>query len=271
MCRKTAPDAKLGDHAWKTEMMSVRVTELAEVGVTVLSRWIFNCYLVHDGGDGRALIVDPGLPSTTAAAIGLIEAAGGPPPVVVATHGHVDHVGGLPDLHAYGAAVCLPSRVRDYLGGEIPRGPGLREIAEVRSILREQPPDLGSVLEIARTGRHTGVGGGTARFPNGADHWLKDGDEVPGAPAWQVIQVPGHTDDSMALWNQGTGVLLSGDAVLSRQGRAWFTPEVCDPESAALTEERLRMLPVGYLLPGHGRVVVGAGLMGRALAPRERP
>ena len=67
-------------------MMSVRVTELAEVGVTVLSRWIFNCYLVHDGGDGRALIVDPGLPSTTAAAIAMIEAAGGPKPVVVATH-----------------------------------------------------------------------------------------------------------------------------------------------------------------------------------------
>jgi len=49
--------------------MSVLVTDLTEVGVTVLSRWIFNCYLVHDGGDGRALIVDPGLPSTAAAAI----------------------------------------------------------------------------------------------------------------------------------------------------------------------------------------------------------
>lgn len=82
--------------------------------------------------------------------------------------------------------------------------------------------------------------------------------------------MPGHTDDSMALWNQATGVLLSGDAVLSRQGRAWFTPEVCDPELAARTEERLRTLPVGHLLPGHGRVVVGAGLMNKAISPQLR-
>lgn len=251
--------------------MPVAVVELPEAGVTVLSRWIFNCYVLHDGGAGRPVVVDPGLRSTAAAAIGHCERLGGQPPVVVATHGHVDHVGGLPDLDRHGATVCLPARIRDYLDGESPRGPGLREVARVRPVLAEQPRDLGAVLEIARTARHTGIGGGTARFPGGADHWLADGDVLPGAPAWQVIQVPGHTDDSTALWNSVTGVLVSGDAVLSRRGRAWFTPELCDTEAAALTEERLRSLPVGHLLPGHGRPVVGRGLMDRALGPAERP
>ncbi|MFM7067855.1 MAG: MBL fold metallo-hydrolase [Actinomycetes bacterium] len=250
--------------------MSVVVAEFPDIGVTAVSRWIFNCYVVHDGGEGRPIIVDPGLPSTTLVALDLARSISPYPPVVVATHGHVDHVGGLPLVERHGATVCLPDRIRRYLDGEVPRSPGLRAIAKVRAILGEQPRSLGAVGEIARTARHTGYDRRGARFPLGTDHWLVDGTALPMAPSWQVLAVPGHTDDSTALWNERAGVLISGDAVLSRGGRAWFTPEICDVPAANSTAIRLRGLDVAALLPGHGRVVRGDGVLGDAIGAALR-
>jgi glyoxylase-like metal-dependent hydrolase (beta-lactamase superfamily II) len=250
--------------------MSIVVTELPEVGITVLSRWVFNCYVVHDGGEGRPVIVDPGLPSTTRAALAM-RGDRSDRVVVVATHGHADHVGGLTVPAAATAELSLPVRIRDYLHGETPRSPGLREVARIRPALSDQPRCLRSLLEVVRTGRHVGYDGSGARFPVRPAHWLTDGEPLAGASEWQVLHTPGHTDDSTSLWNPRTGVLLSGDSVLSSGGLAWFTPELVDRSLAAATEERLRPLPVTHLLPGHGRPVVGARVMDHALGPADRP
>ena len=246
--------------------MGIVVTELPEVGITVVSRWIFNCYVVHDGGAGRPLVIDPGMRSTTRAAVAML---GGRKPVAIATHGHIDHVGGLPMLREFGAEIALPIGIRGYLNGEVPRSPSLREAAKIAPVLREPPRSVGALLDVVRCGRHCGYDGRGVRFPCGSDHWLADGAAVPGAPDWQVVQTPGHTDDSTSLWNESTGVLLSGDAVLSLGGRAWFTPELIDAELAAATEDRLRSLPVTHLLPGHGRPVVGAKVMANAVGVAE--
>jgi glyoxylase-like metal-dependent hydrolase (beta-lactamase superfamily II) len=78
---------------------------------------------------------------------------------------------------------------------------------------------------------------------------------LPGAPEWQILATPGHTDDSVSLWNPAARTLLSGDAVLTARGRVWHTPETVDPAAAQRTRERLEKLPVAHLLPGHGRAV----------------
>ncbi|KUI34641.1 hypothetical protein [Mycobacterium sp. GA-2829] len=68
----------------------------------------------------------------------------------------------------------------------------------------------------------------------------------------------GHTDGSTAFWHAASRTLISGDAVLSAGGQAWFTPETVDPDAAARSEKRMRALPVEHLLPGHGLPVHSA-------------
>ena len=94
---------------------------------------------------------------------------------------------------------------------------------------------------------------------------------LAGAPDWEVLATPGHTDCSTCLWNAKTRTLLTGDTVLSIHGRAWFNPEYVDAEASARTEAMLRRLPVEHLLPGHGHPVSGPRVMAEALSHRERP
>ena len=247
------------------------VTELPELGITAVSWWIFNCYVVHDGGDGRSLVVDAGTPALGRWVGGWLEAHGRGRPVVAATHAHTDHVGGVPHLHGRGVEVVMPPRLEAYLAGEVPRSPGPRAVAKIGPVFGDQPFSLGALVDVARASRHIGFDARGCRFPVPVADWLRDGEPVPGAPAWRVVSVPGHTDDSTALHHHGLGVLLSGDAVLSVQGRAWFTPELVDERAAAETEARLRSLTVAAVLPGHGRPVLGRRVLDHALGRDERP
>ena len=95
------------------------------------------------------------------------------------------------------------------------------------------------------------------RFEPPIAGFLADGDPVPGAPGWHVVAADGHSDCSIAYHHPESATLLSGDAVVTLDGRAWFNPEWVDEEACRRTEERLRALAVDHLLPGHGRPVHG--------------
>ena len=252
------------------------VRHLPGIGVTVVSRWVFNCYVVHDRGDGRPMVVDLGLPSQLPVVRTVLRDLGRDPDdlgAVVATHGHVDHVAGLTALRPTpGTDVLLPRTVEELLdGSRALRSPGPVAMSWILPVVAEQPRDWAAVRELQPLMGTVGYDGRRIAFPVAADGWLDDGAALPGAPDWRVVHAPGHTDDSTCLYHRPTRTLISGDSVVSFAGRAWCNPEYVDAERSAGTAERLRSLPVEHLLPGHGQVVTGADVMGVAWGCDDRP
>ncbi|MBJ7513413.1 MAG: MBL fold metallo-hydrolase, partial [Acidimicrobiia bacterium] len=87
------------------------------IGVTVISKWLYNCYVIHDGGNGQPFVVDLGMPSQIPLVAGVLSDRGSHLSelgAAVATHGHADHVGGLPPLRdQHGTAVHLPIAIAE--------------------------------------------------------------------------------------------------------------------------------------------------------------
>ena len=129
------------------------------------------------------------------------------------------------------------------------------------------PGASGSLVEVARSGRHVGYDGSGARFPDRPAHWLTDGETLAGASDWQVLHTPGHTDDSTSLWNERPACccratrccasVVGPGSPLSWSTRRW-PPR---PRNGCVR------CPSTYLLPGHGRPVVGGHVMDHALGP----
>ncbi len=237
-------------------------------------RWIFNCFTV-EGASGPVL-VDPGLPSVADDAITGLARLGhdiDSITALVCTHTHSDHVGGIPNiLDAAPVPVYLPGRCESYLDGEQPRVFGLMHNVRFLPVLAEERFHLPTLRELARAGRTIGFGGPRhLTLPFDPSGFLSQDTEPEGLTGWETIEAPGHTDDSICFYHRDTATLLSGDAVVTLDGRAWFNPEWVDPELSAESEEMLRSLEVRHLLPGHGQPLEGADIWPRALSFTDRP
>ncbi len=233
------------------------MSSVFDLPVTRSSAWIFNCYIV-DGGSQLA-VIDPGLPVVARRALELIEQASGYSvddiASITCTHAHPDHVAGVSTLTGrVGCDVHLPQRCESYLNGERPRTfPLVESTTRFLPMWGGQRFSARALAEFARHGKTIGYGGPPDIVldfePAG---FVGTGDELPGVEGWKAIHAPGHTDDSTCFYHPGSETLISGDAVVTHDGRAWFNPEYVDADVSRSTEELLRSLPVQYLLPGHG-------------------
>lgn len=85
------------------------------------------------------------------------------------------------------------------------------------------------------------------------DAWLEDGSALSANAQWHVIASPGHSPDSLCLYNPSTAELLCSNTVIAMDRRAPVLRNGSDHGRVKEMLHFLRDLRVHYVYPGRGR------------------
>jgi len=182
----------------------------------VLGDWRTNCYIVVSESTNEGFIIDPG--DNPSAILDVVKDNHWKIKWLVATHGHIDHIGAIGHLNAVlKCPLAIHSQDASALQGDSrffwgkPFGPALK-----------------------------------------ADRLLSEGDIIKVADLrFQVINTPGHTLGGICLY--GHGLLFSGDSLFRGSIGSSNIGTGTRPQLVKSIMEKLLSLPAETIIyPGHG-------------------
>lgn len=193
--------------------------------------WL-RCNIWHVRGRERDVLIDSGMGMRPLKAD--IAALAERPVTAISSHAHFDHIGGA---HEFG------ERLGHRAEAHIHADPSWANTAANRYWIR---------AETISALPHEGYDIETFEItPAPLTGFLDEGDVVDlGDRHFQVLHLPGHSPGSIALLEEKTGILLSGDVVYDSD--LFDTIYHSEPEVYAESLERLREIPVSVVHPGHG-------------------
>jgi glyoxylase-like metal-dependent hydrolase (beta-lactamase superfamily II) len=205
---------------------------------------LLQCNIWHVAGRDLDLMIDTGLGVSS-----LYEASRslfGARIAAVATHAHVDHIGGH---HEFAECWVHPLEAPGLTGAD----PTLTLAGQGQDLVRSISalagfPDSGPLLSVLPSPDFR-LADWEVR-PARVTRLLEDGDIVDlGDRALEVLHLPGHSPGSIGLWDAKAEVLFSGDAVYD--GRLFDALPHSNPAHYARSMERLLDLPVRVVHAGH--------------------
>jgi len=187
-----------------------------------------NCYIFHKEDSSEAFVFDPG--DRGDRVYEFLAEQGLTLKAVFLTHGHFDHIMGVP---------ALLRNAKD--NGEEPL---LYASEDEKALLSD------AVLNCSGTAMGYGDGGITLK----PDFWLKDGEilDICGISI-TCIKTPGHTEGSMSFFMPDERMLVCGDTVFEGSVGRTDLPTGSDAALQRSISEKIAVLPeFTYILPGHG-------------------
>ena len=149
-----------------------------------------NCYLVYEEDGREAFVIDPGFQGPDI--VKELKQRGLDPKAILITHGHGDHIGGIPALkEAYPECPVLIHRL---------------------DAARMADPRESMIYSM-----------GSDAAPK-ADRLLEEGDEIAlGGIRFTVLHTPGHTEGGACFYDPQDGVIFVGDTLFDGSvGRSDF-------------------------------------------------
>lgn len=180
-----------------------------------------NCSIVGDESTGEALIIDPG--DEIDRILEILKRHNLRATQIIATHAHIDHVGGIDKLRRICGAPVLLHEDDHVL---------YQNLSTQAAWLGVEPPGVAEIDQFVREGR-------TIRC---------------GKLAFEVLHTPGHSPGSISLHRKGgEGQIFSGDTLFEGSiGRTDLWGGSMDEILRSIKERLLVFDDATRVFPGHG-------------------
>lgn len=235
---------RVADHWFEVERLGDGLSLIWEPHVVPLLR----CNIWHLRGRDRDLMIDTGtgLASLRSFAADIL----GQRVTAVATHVHLDHVGGHHEFDD-----CLVHAAEAEGLRQPPTGLNLIDAGfdagDLATLLLPAMEDFQPEGPMVTALPAPGFALSAWRLrPAGSVATVAEGDVIDlGDRAFEVLHLPGHSPGGIGLWEARTGTLFSGDAIYD--GPLIDNLPHSDIAAYARTLDRLRRLPVEVVHAGH--------------------
>ncbi|MCL4451143.1 MAG: MBL fold metallo-hydrolase [Candidatus Thermoplasmatota archaeon] len=175
--------------------------------------------------DGKIILVDAGTKGSGKKIISFFKQKGSKPDIVLITHYHPDHIGGLKEISdAFSPMIYMPDREVDVATGKARIKPASSFMSKfVAKIMRIDPV---TAVEPASSLSLDGV---------------------------EVIETPGHTPGSTSYFLKEDGVIFVGDAVVNSHGSLKINKGfTLDIDRAEQSKQLILDHEGSIILSGHG-------------------